>query len=74
MILIILDLLLLSGCWDSQDIQDKSIHITQLVDYRDGNYVLYGEIEDLSAPSQENGTRGPIKVSVFMLSWQREKL
>lgn len=51
----VLFLLLFSGCWDSRDIQQKDIHITQIVDYKDSNYILYGEVADLSAGAQKNG-------------------
>lgn len=46
---------LLSGCWDSSDIQEKDIHITQLADYKDGNYILYGEVANFAAESQKGG-------------------
>jgi Ger(x)C family germination protein len=44
-----------SGCWDSKDIEQKDIHISVTIDYKDGNYIYYGEVANLSGNPQ-NGT------------------
>lgn len=46
---------LLAGCWDSKDINRKSITISIGVDYVDNNIELSGEIAKLEAYNKESG-------------------
>lgn len=56
-VIIVIVLLFLSGCWDSKDIQQKDIHIAQVIDYKDGKYTLFGEVADLSGKSQKSESK-----------------
>lgn len=47
-------LFLLSGCWDSVDIQKEDIHISEAIDYKDGLYHFHGEVADMSGQSQNS--------------------
>lgn len=47
-----------SGCWDSKDIEQKDIHITEAIDYKDKNFIYYGEVANLSGNSQSNNKEG----------------
>jgi len=64
---------LLSGCWDSDDIQEKDIHITQLADYKDKNYILYGEVASLTSKSKKSGEAESNKTPDFNIIMARGK-
>ena len=49
---------LLSGCWDSLDIQQENIHISVAIDYQDDKYHFFGEVADLAAQQQKSGDGG----------------
>jgi spore germination protein KC len=45
-------LVLLTGCWDSLDIEQKDIHITEAIDFKDNEYYFYSEVANLTGQSQ----------------------
>ena len=63
----VLILLPISGCWDSKDIQQKDIHISEMIDHKDGNYIFYGEVADLSGKQQKDGDSGNGKSQSFQI-------
>ncbi|WP_193774395.1 Ger(x)C family spore germination protein [Vallitalea guaymasensis] len=50
----LIPMLLITGCWDSNDINKKSINISLGVDYIDDNIQFYGELVKLTGSSTEN--------------------
>lgn len=59
-ILIISVVALLSGCWDSRNIEDLDICTSVLLDFREGEYEFYAEIIDITAGknAQDSGDGG----------------
>ncbi|MCE5209856.1 MAG: Ger(x)C family spore germination protein [Smithella sp.] len=51
--------LFLSGCWDSVDIEDKTIDTIISYDKNDHGYVFYGQIISFASNQQNKGGGGP---------------
>lgn len=47
-------LLLLTGCWDSTDIEDRNIVTTVILDARDDGYTFFVEVADISSNAMSN--------------------
>ncbi|MGI6169621.1 MAG: Ger(x)C family spore germination protein [Christensenellales bacterium] len=60
-------MLLLCGCWDSIDIQQENIHISEVIDYQHGKYHFFGEVATLSGGAQKNGDGGQNKMSFSII-------
>ena len=69
-IIIVLVLSMTTGCWDSRDIEEKSIVTTVVVDKTDIGYAFYVEIASISQSSDNQGNPqgGSIKKSIVLKS------
>ncbi len=56
MIMLILTVFFTSGCWDSKDIEQKDIHISETIDFKNNQYVYYGEVANLSGEKAGSGS------------------
>ena len=51
---------LLTGCWDTSNIEDKNIVTMFIVDYEDGKYVFYDEIANINGTSGSGDSKTPV--------------
>jgi spore germination protein KC len=63
--LIMFVVMILSGCWDLKEVEQQLYIHALAVDYKDGKYVLYGQIIDFSSLAKQEGVanRQPQKIS-----------
>ena len=55
MILSVLSLALLSGCWDTKDIQDIQYISAMGIDYQNGQYVIYVQVTSFAGVAKQEG-------------------
>ncbi|MFP3380764.1 Ger(x)C family spore germination protein, partial [Bacillus sp. SIMBA_069] len=54
-ILMVMSLVLLSGCWDSKDIQDIQYISAVGIDYQNGQYVIYVQVTSFAGVAKQEG-------------------
>lgn len=54
-IIIPLCLFLLTGCWDSRDVEKKDILTALIIDYKDNEYYYYTEIANIAGKTSQSG-------------------
>lgn len=54
-ILFVLSLALLSGCWDTKDIQDIQYISAMGIDYQNGQYVIYVQVTSFAGVAKQEG-------------------
>lgn len=50
--------LLFTGCWDSLDIEQKDIHISETIDFKDNEYIFYSEVANFTGQSEGSNKPG----------------
>jgi Ger(x)C family germination protein len=45
-------MLLFTGCWDSLDIEQKDVHISDAIDFKEDEYIFYSEVANLAGQSK----------------------
>lgn len=50
---------LLTGCWDTSNIEKKNIVTMYIVDYKDGKYISYNEIANINGTSSSSDSKTP---------------
>lgn len=56
-LILLVGLVLLSGCWDATDINKKDISTLIGIDYKAGDYYFYSEIPDISGQKKAEGDK-----------------
>ena len=66
-ILMLLALVLMSGCWDARDIEELDICTAVVVDWQDGKYSFYVEVVDIASNKKgQEGDGQSLKSTVVM--------
>ncbi len=66
-ILMMLALVLMSGCWDARDIEDLDICTAVVVDWQDDKYAFYVEVVDIATNKKsDEGSGQGLKTTVVM--------
>lgn len=53
--LVVLTVVFLSGCWDIKEVEQQLYIHALAVDYKDGNFVLYGQVIDFTNLAKQEG-------------------
>ncbi|MGE7186521.1 Ger(x)C family spore germination protein [Peribacillus sp. NPDC006672] len=72
-ILMVMSLVLLSGCWDSKDIQDIQYISAMGIDYQNGQYVVYVQVTSFAGVAKQEGLE-PKPTPVWVAKGQGETL